>query len=79
MEGEIMNTSEIVTKIEDAVQRALQLGAHLGDVPFDEVLLANGFTEEERIMAIAYTMGRQHEEARQKGEKPQIDWTEGEA
>lgn len=73
-----MNTSEIMTKVEDVMQRAIQLGAHLGDVAFDEVLLANGFTDEEIALAIAYTMGRQHEAARQKGVKPQIEWTEGE-
>lgn len=73
-----MNTSEIMAKTEDVVRRAIQLGAHLGDVAFDEVLLANGFTEEERMLAIAYTMGRQHEDL-QKGQKPQIDWPKGEA
>lgn len=74
-----MDTTEIMTKVEDVMQRAIQLGAHLGDVGFDEFLLANGFTDEEIALAIAYTMGRQHEAARQKGIKPQIDLTEGKA
>lgn len=74
-----MDTMEIMTKIEDVIRRAVQLGAHLGDASFDEVLLANGFTNEERAMAIAYVMGRQHEIARQKEEKSDLTRTEGEA
>ena len=71
-----MSTEEIAKKVEDVMQRAIELGAHLGDVPFDEVLPANGFTEEEIALAIAYAMGQRHEADRQKGAKPQIAWTE---
>ena len=61
------------------MQRAIELGAHLGDAVFDEVLLANGFTEEEIALAIAYVMGRRDEADRQKGKNSQIAWTQGEA